>query len=539
MSRKQAEAGGESETACSIRVEGDWKMKENDIRQNRRFRNHISIILEQTGAVIAAVFVLIITQLFQSVDELTESDLSFITSKGFLILLGVILLLAFSLIGQVLVWARTYISIEENAIVIEKGRVNKKKNTIGIRNISNINLEQNLIEMLFGTCKVKLDTNSRSTADSTDVKIVLKKSDALWFQQEVTRKMEEAAGRIPAEAGMVSGTFRAASETASAMREPEDYDVRAGITDIIQHGFFSISIISVFIFLLAIVGTVISVAEVLGRADLMASLAGAAAGILVTVFIILSALWDTVKDFVRYYDFRAKRLDAKICIKYGFFKKVEYTIPVDKIQALKIRQSFLARIGRRYMAEIVNVGMGDDQEEQHSFLVLYCTKEKLRERLSLLLPEFASSVEQPVDRLPASVWAAWTVPAAVYILFVAAGALVCSVLTGNEYRLYIWIGAASLILLLLIGMILKYRTAGVGADDQYLKLAGGYFAKQYLSVRYRNIQYAQFSQNFIARTCGIKKGEIHLLASTANTSHGIPYFSGNKDEFIKRKMLDF
>ena len=79
--------------------------------------HHISIILEQTGAVIAAVFVLIVTQLFQSIDELTESDLSFITSKGFLILIGVITLLAVSLTGQVLVWARTYISIEETAIV--------------------------------------------------------------------------------------------------------------------------------------------------------------------------------------------------------------------------------------------------------------------------------------------------------------------------------------------------------------------------------------------------------------------------------------
>ena len=84
-----------------------------------------------------------------------------------------------------------------------------------------------------------------------------------------------------------------------------------------------------------------------------------------------------------------------------------------------------------------------------------------------------------------------------------------------------------------------FRSAGVGADDRYLKIAGGYFAMQYLTVRYRNIQYVEFSQNFIARAFGIKKGEIHLLASSANTTHTIPYFSGDKDEFIKRKMLHF
>ena len=86
--RKKSTDENEAHEACGQK--GNEKMKENEIRQGRRFRNHISIILEQTGAVIAAVFVLIVTQLFQSIDELTESDLSFITSKGFLILIGVI-----------------------------------------------------------------------------------------------------------------------------------------------------------------------------------------------------------------------------------------------------------------------------------------------------------------------------------------------------------------------------------------------------------------------------------------------------------------
>ena len=155
------------------------------MNENRKFRNHISVVLEQTAGALAAIAVLVVTQLLEHLDEILKADLSFLTEKG-----GVILLLAAAVIAQVLVWRKTYISIEDNAVVIEKGSVNKQKNTIGIRNISNINLEQNLIEMLFGTCKVKLDTNSRSTADSTDVKIVLKKTDALWFRQEVARRIK-------------------------------------------------------------------------------------------------------------------------------------------------------------------------------------------------------------------------------------------------------------------------------------------------------------------------------------------------------------
>ena len=67
---------------------------------------------------------------------------------------------------------------------------NKKKNTIGLKNISNVNTEQNLLEMLLGTCKVKLDTNSMSTSDKTDVKIILKKAEAEQFRLYVMKLMQ-------------------------------------------------------------------------------------------------------------------------------------------------------------------------------------------------------------------------------------------------------------------------------------------------------------------------------------------------------------
>ena len=50
--------------------------------------------------------------------------------------------------------------------------INKKINTFGIKNIANINIEQNIFERIISTCKVKIDTDSRSTADETDIEIV-------------------------------------------------------------------------------------------------------------------------------------------------------------------------------------------------------------------------------------------------------------------------------------------------------------------------------------------------------------------------------
>src|SRR5699024_181907 len=86
--------------------------------------------------------------------------------------------------------------------------------------------------------------------------------------------------------------------------EDEEFDLRAEFGDIFQHGLFSINIFSMVILILGIIGAIVTAVRLLSQPDLMASVLGAAAGIMTAGAIVLSALWDTVKDFIRYYDFR-------------------------------------------------------------------------------------------------------------------------------------------------------------------------------------------------------------------------------------------
>jgi len=130
-----------------------------------KFRCHPSIILEKTCGVIIALFFIF----FRNLDDLQE-----IVKDGFsgenLLILGIIMgLLILILIYNIMVWAKTFIAIEENTIVIQRNTINSKENTFGIRNISNVNLEQNIFERIIGTYKIKIDTDSLSTANSTDI----------------------------------------------------------------------------------------------------------------------------------------------------------------------------------------------------------------------------------------------------------------------------------------------------------------------------------------------------------------------------------
>ena len=48
------------------------------------------------------------------------------------------------------------------------------------------------------------------------------------------------------------------------------------------------------------------------------------------------------------YDFKARRGKNKLYIKYGLYNKVDFAIPIDKINAIVVHQTFIARIFRKY-----------------------------------------------------------------------------------------------------------------------------------------------------------------------------------------------
>ena len=94
----------------------------------------------------------------------------------------------------------------------------------------------------------------------------------------------------------------------------------------------------------------------------------------------------------------------------------------DMINAIKIKQSTIARIFKFYSLEIINVGVNDENSEA-AFLVLYAKKAQFDELLNRVLPEFTSSTDENIKLQPKSVWkvkavgmAFWTIVLAVVIV---------------------------------------------------------------------------------------------------------------------------
>lgn len=483
-----------------------------------RFRNHTSIVLEQLGAVSWVVFVLLLTNV-DDVVEFFENGTSEEINMTALIVGAVLFgILVLACIYQLLLWSKTYISICDNSIVIERNTLHKKKNTIGLKNISNVNTEQNLFEMVLGTCKVKLDTNSMSTADQTDVKIVLKKTDAEQLKSYIMKLMRQCKGE----------------EESAETQEAMVWDLEAQTKDMVMHGFLSINIFSVFVALGSFVGVVGIFMAAASKISAGESLVGVLLSVMMAAGMCISAIWDIVKGFIRYYGFKIARKEDKLHICYGLLKKVDYTIPVEKINGVIFRQSFAARITGQYMAEIINIGMGDDAAE--AFLFPYCKEASVKVRLKQLLPEFEHTVQMEYEKQPKETWIAWLWPVFLYLLC-AVFATVAGAIYMPKYSKWMLAGVVLVSVWALLLVIAHYHTAGSRLGKEELILVQGYFRKTYCFLPYRKIQYVELKQNIPAKLVRLQKGEIHLLASARNRIQNLPYFPEKDGEVIKERII--
>ena len=477
--------------------------------EKNKFRNHISVVLENGMRSIVVIFFAFVGNFLRGSED--SGDMGDGVLYIGLALLGILIVL---LVWQILIWAKTYISVQGNTLVVERNTLNKKKNTIGLKNVSNVNLEQNLFEMLLGTCKVKLDTNTLTTADQTDVKIVLKKKDAEEFKKMILGKMDEEEIQV---------------------KEESQKKYMAEMEDIIVHGVFSLSLVSVMILVGVIAGVINTISD-LSLESIQGNVTETILTILVAVWVLGGLAWKVVKGFVQYVDFTVERREDKIYMNYGLLKKVAYSVPVDKINGVQLIQTGIARLGKRYTVEVINVGMGDDDNESQSFFLPYAKKEQIEARIQMLLPEFADCMKIQEQKQDKSIWTIWIPGMIGYLLVMAAiWGVVVELMPEMFLAASLGVGIGTLIVLLI--RIAGYLTKGIAVHENALKIINGSFARRILFVKYEKIQYITAKQNWIAKKYKLQKGSIHLLAASKNTIHDLPYFTEEKMEELKRRII--
>ncbi len=455
--------------------------------KNVKFRNHFFMVFE----VLINLWWLILWGIVQIVSDKSVEE-TLMTIGVFTVVICVIFILS------IFRWRKTTYVVTDNAFIVEKNTLFRSKNTVAMSNISTVNINRSLIQGIFGIRKVKIDINSSASAKS-EIDICLKKKNAEELQNLI---MDIIQGNSVNETQEIKET----KETKVATFE-----------EIFLHCIFTLKIIEIIILAISLASFMMPGATL----DEGESAGGVLGFISIAIFVV-GIIISMAKTFFAYHKFTAIRNADELSISYGFFDNKEFKIPVSKIVSVKIVEPLIGRLFKKAYAEIVCVGMGDEEKELS--LVSLCTSKKvLAVKLHMLLPEFIPNEitnaetfyeikkedkRSIIVRVVSSVLLLVCFAIGIYIGIDMAG-----VDTKEIYPFFLGVTLALCILIILYS-ILKTFSSGYSVDNNYLRIIVGAFNKYTFIVPYKKIEYCIIKKSPIYKMFKLEK----MIVSTKSSS---------------------
>lgn len=490
--------------------------------ENKKIRCHFSIVVENTWKICLVLLIALMTN-FRDVGEISRET-------G--VVWGIFILALFLLFFVIFLfhffrWRKTTVLLERDALIWERATLNRKSLTITIQNISSINLEQSLFERVIGTSRLKIDTNSLSTAKKTDLNLLFKKEMAENIKRwlEVQMKREKNGGN----------TEIRESENDDRHLEEETVTVQytSSMSDLVLHSFYDLSLTGIFLAICVLTGFLGSLLELMQDIQITGttSIFWTTAAI---IFFGVSAMLSILKRFLTYYNFTVGRAGERIILSYGLLKKREYSLPVETINALTIKQTLMGRIFGRYNASIECIGVGDEDNETAQLTLSLPYQEMLR-RVEELIPEYELDGLDQKRLVPRK--ALWhKLCSNIYLMIVAVLVLiVLRVFMKNGGESLLLGGFVVCLMINLIRIFLSMRTESFGMGKNFVVLTKGSFGKITTILQYHKIQYLEYTSSPVTHWTGLYKGNVHILSKTSSLDG--PMVTRDEIEQMKRKCL--
>lgn len=490
---------------------------------DKPFRLHFSSVIEDFIKGFWVILVILITNIAKIINQLKMDEISIneiLISVG--VLFAVIIVVIFILYLR---WRNTYITLTNETLVIERLLINKKITTIGLKNISNVDFEQNILEKILGTAKLKIDTNSLSTANQNDVKIILKLDKIKELKKNILLNIDNIVHK---ENDSIENREAINNKNYVIENEFNDddnkFDVKYNFEKTFQHTLLSIPIFSFLLIIGMIIFFIITIQNPEMSQEFFADFFGSMIAITIMV---IPIIYSSVRNIFRLYDFKVKRVNDKLYISYGLFTTKKYTIPVDKINAVIIKQPTLARIFKKYTVEIVNVGMVEEQSDM-PVLLLMSNKEELENELKILLPELNVKVKeenQPKEAI---------IPISIQFIIWSLILVIPTIIFLKEYLLAKVLVLLSIAIFIVISIILAYKTRKLGFSEDSVYITKGIFFKKTVIIKISKIQLLELKSSVLTKKLKIHKLKVNILAAAVNIEHQSGYF---KNE-IMQKILE-
>lgn len=296
-------------------------------------------------------------------------------------LLILLVVVGFTFVGGILKWWTFRYWFEDSELRVEYGLFVKKKRYIPFERIQSLNYREGIFHRIFGLVQVQVETAGSKTGKPEAELTAITRIAADQIEQEMNQaklgqqpveehKVQLPAGRIihkmspkdlivlaTTSSGIgvvIFGVFAALSQFAEYIPFDWIYDE---FTHLIQYG---IALVASLIFFALLGAWIISVAITL----------------------------------LNYYDFTVTEENDRLIITRGLLEKKRITIPLNRIQAIKIVENPLRQPFGLATVQVESAGGGfTSAEDKKITLFPLISKKEAMVRLSVLFPQFQLNME--------------------------------------------------------------------------------------------------------------------------------------------------
>ncbi|HEX2729862.1 MAG TPA: PH domain-containing protein, partial [Rubrobacteraceae bacterium] len=385
----------------------------------------------------------------QWISALVIPGIAFLASQGFggrtlaLVLIGFVVVAVLAAGWGFLRWRATTYGVYGGAFHLRQGVIQKTERTIPLEHVQSVDTVQGIIQRVFGVVEVRIET-AGGGGDAPDASLsALGMEEAEALRREI--KGSRGAGSLTA-----ADTGEAAEDGPAVIRALSTRDLLVAGATSGQIG-VALSVVAV---ASQVFDDVFSNSFAERIITSLAPRSVTAALLLVLVVGLFAWLLAIAGTVLSYANFTLSRDGEFLYIRRGLLEKREATIPLARIQALKVVEGVLRQPFGLAMVRVESAGYGKDAGVSTTLFPLL-PRAEAQDLLRRAAPEFAA--EPPLEKLPRRALRRYVFRAVLPVLFLVSILATVSVLALD------FIPGAFLALLLLVPAVflgwLRYRDA--------------------------------------------------------------------------------
>jgi putative membrane protein len=413
-----------------------------------------------------------------------------------LVLLIAVMISAFSAVWGVLSWRATTYRVSGGAFHLKRGVLQKSERSLPLERIQSVNTVQGIVQRLFGVVEVRVE--AAGGGEEPEISLpALSRNDARILREELTR------------------TRRASGEVGEVLQEEPSPTVlrRLSVRNLFVAGMTSGQIgIAVSV----VVGVSQTVDQLLPR-DLAERFSEAllprtvsAILLLVLAFVLFAWMLAILGTVLAYAGFTLSRsADGKyLHIKRGLLSRYETTVPLARIQAVKVVEGVLRQPFGLAAVRVESAGFAEERGVSTILFPLLPRKEA-EEFVRTAAPSFGVSLED-LKPLPARVRRRYALRAALPVLLVTTPVVIF---------FFPW-GLSILLLALPAALygLLRHQAAGHSLDGDRLVLRFRRLARTTVVAPRGRLQSRGYSVSPFQRRLGLATLEVEVASGSGGAA---------------------